>query len=387
MTEKFVVYIAGERWDGVAGTDRRLVTALARTVPVLWVDPPLSIVRKGAGAVRPLTLEQGRIVRLQTLAPPAVSRRVMRPLIDVLMARSIRNALSLIGADVGGVVVASPRARFPRGVAGTRFLYVTDDWQAGAGLMGLSLRSVSETLQRNLSEADEVAAVTPELASRLRALAPGKPVAVLANGCEPVASVERSEPAPPVAGLVGQLNERLDLDMLEAVRAHGTPILVIGPRTDRDPDVGARLDRFLAADNVTWLGQVPFAALSDHLATVGVGLTPYADTPFNRSSFPLKTLEYLAHGLPVVSTDLPAVRWLGTELIEVANSPEAFAFRVAAALQPPASETEAIARRSRRREFARSHSWDERADRLLEIIGGDWPTGSTSAAHLRTMLR
>jgi hypothetical protein len=36
-----------------------------------------------------------------------------------------------------------------------------------------------------------------------------------------------------------------------------------------------------------------------------VGLTPYADTPFNQASFPLKTLEYLSAGLPVVSTDLP----------------------------------------------------------------------------------
>jgi teichuronic acid biosynthesis glycosyltransferase TuaH len=97
---------------------------------------------------------------------------------------------------------------------------------------------------------------------------------------------------------------------------------------------------------------------------MGVGLTPYADTDFNRASFPLKTLEYLANGLPVVSTDLPAVRWLDTDLIEVGTGPEDFASKVREVLSRPFDEAE----RARRIAFARRHSWTARAEQLLAIL-------------------
>ena len=64
--------------------------------------------------------------------------------------------------------------------------------------------------------------------------------------------------------------------------------------------------------NVTWEGEIPAVEVPARLAGAAAGITPYADTEFNRSSFPLKTLDYLSAGLPVVSTDLPAARSLGT---------------------------------------------------------------------------
>ena len=66
-----------------------------------------------------------------------------------------------------------------------------------------------------------------------------------------------------------------------------------------------------------------------------VGVVPYRDSPFNRGSFPLKTLEYLAAGRAVVATDLPAVRWLATDLISVATTPPAFADQVDRFLAQP----------------------------------------------------
>ena len=57
-------------------------------------------------------------------------------------------------------------------------------------------------------------------------------------------------------------------------------------------------------------------------------MTPYAESPFNRASFPLKTLEYLAAGLGVVSTDMPSARWLNTSLISLQSEPHDFALAV-----------------------------------------------------------
>jgi teichuronic acid biosynthesis glycosyltransferase TuaH len=115
---------------------------------------------------------------------------------------------------------------------------------------------------------------------------------------------------------------------------------------------------------VTWLGELPYTELPARLASVGVGLTPYADTEFNRSSFPLKTLEYIASGLPVVSTDLPAVRWLDTDLVSIAGSADDFADKVARTLSCKQSADDL----RRRREFAIAHSWRARADSLREVI-------------------
>jgi len=117
--------------------------------------------------------------------------------------------------------------------------------------------------------------------------------------------------------------------------------------------------------NVRWVGQQPFAALPGYLRVIDVGLVPYLDTAFNRGSFPLKMLEYLAAGRAVVCTDLPAARWLATDLVCVAAGPDEFA--VQADRLGAAGRTPELA--ARRREFATRHSWECRAKQFLAAIG------------------
>ena len=47
-----IVWIAGTNWDGVAGTDKRMVESLARFRPVLWVDPPTRATLKTVARLR-----------------------------------------------------------------------------------------------------------------------------------------------------------------------------------------------------------------------------------------------------------------------------------------------------------------------------------------------
>ena len=100
-------------------------------------------------------------------------------------------------------------------------------------------------------------------------------------------------------------------------------------------------------------------------ASADVGLVPYGISRFNIGSFPLKTLEYLAAGLPVVSTPLPGVEWLASDDVRVADGPEAFSAAVRSVLG--AGRTESDDRR--RREFAAAHSWDRRAAAFAEALG------------------
>jgi glycosyltransferase involved in cell wall biosynthesis len=195
--------------------------------------------------------------------------------------------------------------------------------------------------------------------------------AYLPNGCDApfFAGVDDVEPAidvdlaGPIAGFVGHLNSRTDLALLEAVAEAGTSLLLIGPKDPAfEPE---RFERLLDRGNVAYLGPRRFEDLPFYFKLIDVGLVPYGDTEFNRWSFPMKTLEYLAAGRPVVATSLPAVRWLDSELVTLADTPQAFAAAVA---REAAIARDAVLVR-RRREFASLHSWAGRAERLAELIG------------------
>ncbi len=100
--------------------------------------------------------------------------------------------------------------------------------------------------------------------------------------------------------LSGNLQPKLDFRVLEQLAA-GRPdwnLLMIGRREKGTELPGERA-------NLKWLGPKPFQELPAYLAHVDVGLVPLLDTPYNRASSPLKVLEYLAAGLPVVTSVNP----------------------------------------------------------------------------------
>ncbi len=163
----------------------------------------------------------------------------------------------------------------------------------------------------------------------------------------------------PIAIVVGQFSHRIDLRLLEAVADAGVALLLVGPH---DPTFEVEAFSALAGrPNVSWVDQQPYERVDQLLRVSHVGLTPYADSEFNRSSFPLKTLEYLAAGLPVVSSPLPAVEELATDQIVTARAPDEFAAAVQRLLRAPQGEAE----RARRRAVASDHTWESRASQLL----------------------
>jgi glycosyltransferase involved in cell wall biosynthesis len=166
----------------------------------------------------------------------------------------------------------------------------------------------------------------------------------------------------PVAGFIGHINARIDLRLLEAIAERGMSLLLVGP-------MGANSDKerwtaLLARPNVQWVGPKPFALLPGYMGAIDVGLVPYDDGAFNRGSFPLKTLEYLAAGRAVVSTGLPATRWLNSQFISIADQPGAFADAVQAAGRQLKAPADMVGRRA----FAAGHDWALRARAFVAAI-------------------
>ncbi|MGY1631526.1 glycosyltransferase [Geodermatophilus sp. SYSU D01186] len=373
QNEEVIVYCAGTSYEGIAGTDVHMARQLSRHAPVLYVDPPVPLLPGRGGLLDRRwgpTLRQvdDALVRLTPRALPGHTRRFVDRTTTSLLRRQVEQAVRALGVRVAAVVVATLEDLLDVCDAPRRVFYGTDDYVAGAELMGLRRSALMRAEVRQLAKATDVVAVSPCLLHRWSG--GGRSPVLLTNGCD-VEAFSRTDSAPrptdlrltgPIAGVVGHISARTNMDMLEAVAASSMSLLLLGPVDRRfAPD---RMRRLLRRPNVQAVGQKRFAELPSYLGAIDVGLTPYADTPFNWASFPLKTLEYLAAGLPVVSTDLPATRWLGTDLIAKVEDPKSFAdaaLRAVADAHDPAL-VEA------RRAFAEQHSWERRATALIELL-------------------
>jgi len=250
-----------------------------------------------------------------------------------------------------------------------RIYLATDDFVAGASLWGMSTRYLHRAREANLRHADVVLAVTADLADALRR--DTTPPVVFPNGCDLHQYDGMAETplapgvglTPPIAGVVGQFNERTDLAVLEAVQRRGISLLLVGPRYFASPEAAARFEALTQRSGVHWVDRVPSEAVAGYLRHLRVGLTPYADTAFNRRSYPLKTLDYLAAGLPVVSTDVPSRTGFDPRFVRAASTPDAFAdavAEVAVTVYDPSAIRESVA----------PFDWERRAEVLLALIAG-----------------
>lgn len=355
-----VVFAAGNPWDGNRFPDQHMAEALSAHLPVCYVDPPVRGVRSG-----PLEEIRPGLWRARTVGIPGRERPGLHTLSLALWRRHLRRTVRSAGWRPAAVIAGTVEPLLDVLPGARRVLYGTDDFVAGAALMGVPRRRLERFEAAALATADVVVAISEALAERWRAM--GHEVVTIPNGVDArhFAGVDELPwpddvhlPAP-VVGFVGHLSERIDLRLLEAVADRGWSLLLVGPR--QGTFELARITDLLSRPNVAWVGPKPYDALPAYLRAIDVGVVPYTMSAFNAASFPLKTLEYLAAGRAVVSTDLPAVRWLDTDLVRVADTPPAFADAVASAAAEPRRPQEMAARRA----FAARHTWAARADELI----------------------
>jgi teichuronic acid biosynthesis glycosyltransferase TuaH len=378
-----IVVSSGVSWDAVMGPDRQFAQALCTDADILWVDPPRSPLTparyRPMAAGRHVFLAPERrhvrpgLVRLTPIAPPGWTRPGVRSVTWPLVRAQIRWALRRLRRRPAVVIAGHLHDVLGRwGDDVVDVLYGTDDWVAGAELLGQARRRLRTEEQAALRRADLVLCVGPALAERWRRL--GADPVIFPNGCDAdtLRAVDDAPPAPlprgfptPVAGLVGQLNDRIDLRLLDAVAATGIGLLIVGPRVAHWAPPGA--EELFARPNVHHVGAVAFDEVPRWYTRIDVGLTPYTDSPFNRASFPLKTLEYLAAGRPAVSSDLPASRMLehATPHVCVAGDSESFAAAVLDRARLPRSPEVVRERRA----VADRYSWASRADEFAALVG------------------
>lgn len=165
----------------------------------------------------------------------------------------------------------------------------------------------------------------------------------------------------PRLGFYGVIDERIDLHLLEQV-ARARPdwsLVMVGPLAKIDQSDLPRVP------NLHLIGQRNYADLPAYLAGWDVALMPFAINEATRFISPTKTPEYLAAGIPVVSTPITDVvaAYGKLDAVKIAATPAEFIAACEAALTlKPADWQPAVD------EKLASMSWDRTFDQMSQLV-------------------
>ena len=149
-------------------------------------------------------------------------------------------------------------------------------------------------------------------------------------------------------------------------------LLVVGHfmPPELEDEIMAHAARLGIADAVTLTGRVPFENIGRYLQQATIGWVTWQPARKNQKNIPTKLFEYMAYGLPVVSSDLPSTRPFvhdGVNGYRVrADDPDAHAAVILSLL----SDREYAARLGRAGQILVQErwNWQEMEKRLLRLV-------------------
>lgn len=155
---------------------------------------------------------------------------------------------------------------------------------------------------------------------------------------------------------IGALSEyKVDFDLIETVARRMPEVhwVMIGPEGEGQPD-SRQLTRL---PNIHVLGPRPYNTLPAYMRYADAAVLPAMNNAYTASMFPMKFFEYLAGGLQVIATRLPALKEF-KELYFPTDDADSFAAAVTAVLQGSKRDAAQI-------DLAcRQHCWSARFERM-----------------------
>lgn len=371
------------RWDFVFQRPQHLMTRAARDHEVIFLEEP--VLREGAGPRLELSERPGGVTVAVPVMPPGLPEDLViaaqRNLLDALLAE--RAGRRLIAWFYTPMALAFAGHLQPD-------ITVYDCMDELSAFRGAPPAMI-EMERRLIARADLVFTGGRSLYEAKRNRHPhvqcfpssidARHFGQARTGLEEPEAM-RGIPHPRL-GFFGVVDERMDLGLVAdlAARRPDWSLVMIGPVVKIDE---AALPR---AANIHWLGGRSYAELPAHLAHWDLGFMPFALNESTRFISPTKTPEFLAAGLPVVSTPvLDVVRDYGEAgLVEIAGDAAAMADRAAMLLAR--DRTAWLAKVDAH--LARN-SWDITWDRmtgLIRSVGGPRPAARTGAGVAQVVAR
>lgn len=293
------------------------------------------------------------------------AQRINRWLLPALVRRATRK----LGFDKPILWAYVPQAELLLDVLEPALVvyHCVDDIAAQPGIDAASF-TAAET--RFVKRANLVLASAPALAERLARLTPN--VVYTPNVADTELFATALEPGPvdpalaelahPLVVFTGAIvATKLDIELLAALARARTDwsFALVGPVGPGDPRTD--ISTLASEPNVHLLGHRDYQQLPSVLRGADAGLIPYARNELTNSIFPMKVYEYLAAGLPVVATPLPAL----VDIADVATAPDAGGIAV---LLDEALAKDSLNLRAERSRRAASHSWRQRMEEIAVAI-------------------
>lgn len=363
-------------WTGDPLSKTHLMRVLSKDNRILWINaianrmPTASskdvsrIFKKLKSFAEPIREVEPNIFVLNPLAVPAYGSKAIVLINQTSLIRQVKKAMKKLGfADVVNMVF-NPAAGMIAGKLGESELiyYCVDEYTAFTG--SAALKDIEEKLFR---DADLVVVSAEKLYESKRQFNPN--THIIRHGTDwrhfRAAVDENLRTPPEIAGLPrpiigfhGLLADWVDFELIKKTAEHfsnGSVVLIGKIAVDAEQKVKV----LNGISNVHFLGRKPYAELPAYCREFDVALNPFAINELTLAANPLKVREYLAAGLPVVSTDIPEVRVLEDVLVGTDHSD--FIEKIESALAAPKPRTEVS-------ESVRHESWEAKVEELRALM-------------------
>ncbi|MGE3465559.1 MAG: glycosyltransferase [Pyrinomonadaceae bacterium] len=363
-------------WTGDPLSKTHLMRVLSKENRILWINaianrmPTASskdvsrIFSKLKGFTEPIREVEPNIFVLNPLAIPAYGSKAIVSMNRSSLIRQVKKAMRKLGFSDVVNMVFNPAAGMIAGKLGETELiyYCVDEYTAFTG--SSALKDIEEKLFR---DADLVVVSAEKLYESKKRFNPN--THIIRHGTDWRhfrTAVDDDLPVPPdiahlprpIIGFHGLLADWVDFELIKKTAEHfpaGSVVLIGKVAVDAAQKVKV-LD---GVPNVHFLGRKPYAELPAYCRAFDVALNPFAINELTLAANPLKVREYLAAGLPVVSTDIPEVRILDDVL--VGRDHADFIAKIGSSIaepKPRAAVSDAV----------EHESWEAKVEELREIM-------------------
>lgn len=362
-------------WSGDPLSKTHLMRLLAKDNRILWVNsigyraPSASgrdlkrAIEKLKAAAEPVREVERNMFVLNPLAIPAYGVRAMQAVNRQLLRLQVQRAMRRLGFSRPINWVFNPAAAVVAGALGEDVLvyYCVDEYTAFSGVAQQSLIDLERALLR---KADLVIVSAERLLQSKQRVNPRTHLVrhgVNFDHFRTALDAETKVPGEianlprPILGYFGLMaDDWFDVDLMVhiAKRFSSGSIVLLGKVT-------MDLSRLTALPNVHLLGRKPYEDLPGYCKGFDVGVLPFPISEVTLNANPLKVREYLAAGLPVVSTAIPEVEVLN--LCRIGRDAESFAKEIERALADPGPTAERSASMV-------NESWDAKLDQIRSHI-------------------
>jgi hypothetical protein len=364
-------------WTGDPLSKTHLMRVLSKDNRILWVNaianrmPTTSskdinrIFKKLKSFTDPIKEVEPNIFVMNPLAVPAYGLGAVVKLNRRFLISQVKKAMKKLGFQRPVNMVFNPAAGMIAGRLGEEDLiyYCVDEYTAFTGVSP-GLKEIEEDLFRKadlvIVSADKLYESKKQFNPNTFIIPHGVDYAHFHKALDPETEIPMDLEGlqRPIIGFHGLLADWVDFELLKKVALHfwSGSLVLLGKVT---VDAEQKIKVLRSIPNIYQLGRQPYADLPAFCKGFDVALNPFVINELTESVNPLKVREYLAAGLPVVSTNIPEMKNIGH--CRVAKDHKEFIQMIEEALADPGSREGISA-------SMKNEGWEARVDKLREIM-------------------